>query len=368
MNGFDFLDLVIGLIFIYLIYSIAASTLWEIFVNAAHLKGNMLRKWITSNFKELNDPETGDNKILDHPMISLLHYPIIKGNPMTWFRKKDQKKPVSQGNKPTYISASTFTDVLVDLVTRDPEVPLGTIDVNINTFRNQLIQTKFLPDGLKSVFLGYINEASGSLQKAKDKIAAWYEEAQDRLIGSYKKNLQMWIFLISALLVVSTNADTFNLVSYLYNNDNAREALATKASLLVQDPAIVNLIERINTTKVDEAMQKDKQAIVEELKMDVARLDSLRAELQQDNIPIGWNQTELSVLKKMTDHKFVWYLKKIIGLLITILAVALGSPFWFDVLSKLSNLRSSGKKPEPSDEEKTKNETGEVTLRVSGKN
>jgi hypothetical protein len=354
MNGFDFLDLVIGLIFIYLIYSIAASTLWEIFVNAAHLKGNMLRKWIMSNFKELNYSNSEKNRILEHPMITLLHYPIIEGNILTWIKRifSHSEKSGGSKNKPAYISSKTFTDVLVDLVTRDPEVALGTIEVNMNTFRNNLIKTKYLPEGIKSVFLGYINEASGSLQKVKEKIAAWYEEAQDRLIGSYKKNLQMWIFLISAILVGSTNADTFNLVSYLYNNDNAREALATKASLLVQDSAIVNLIVKIDNSVADSALKRDDKAIIDQLNRNVARLDSLNAELKQSNIPIGWKISEPG---KPKNPDIFWYLRKIAGLLITTLAVALGSPFWFDVLSKLSNLRSSGKKPEIVTEEATAN-------------
>jgi hypothetical protein len=32
----------------------------------------------------------------------------------------------------------------------------------------------------------------------------------------------------------------------------------------------------------------------------------------------------------------------LLGWLITLLAVSLGAPFWFDVLTKVSNLRSSG--------------------------
>jgi hypothetical protein len=36
---------------------------------------------------------------------------------------------------------------------------------------------------------------------------------------------------------------------------------------------------------------------------------------------------------------------KIVGLLLTAVALTLGAPFWFDLLSKLVKLRSSGDKP-----------------------
>ncbi len=40
------------------------------------------------------------------------------------------------------------------------------------------------------------------------------------------------------------------------------------------------------------------------------------------------------------------WLVKLIGLLLTGAAVSLGVPFWFDVLNKVVNLRSVGKRPD----------------------
>ena len=36
---------------------------------------------------------------------------------------------------------------------------------------------------------------------------------------------------------------------------------------------------------------------------------------------------------------------KLIGWIITILAISLGAPFWFDILNKVASIRSSGTKP-----------------------
>jgi hypothetical protein len=41
----------------------------------------------------------------------------------------------------------------------------------------------------------------------------------------------------------------------------------------------------------------------------------------------------------------VW-VKKIVGLLMSVVALTLGAPFWFDVLNRLVNVRTSGNRPD----------------------
>jgi hypothetical protein len=133
----------------------------------------------------------------------------------------------------------------------------------------------------------------------------------------------------------------------LYNNDEARAEIATRASLFVQDSSIVNLISRIDTTSGDSAFQRDHKQIVAHLNKQVVTLKTLNTELKENSIPIGWHHNVLDEQEKPENPKLlmIWYLRKFFGLLITVLAVGLGSPFWFDILSKLANLRSTGKKP-----------------------
>jgi hypothetical protein len=58
---------------------------------------------------------------------------------------------------------------------------------------------------------------------------------------------------------------------------------------------------------------------------------------------LGWTHEDLNGLLKgdawrMLDILFGWSL--------TIVAVSMGAPFWFDFLNKLMNVRNAGKKPE----------------------
>ena len=63
-------------------------------------------------------------------------------------------------------------------------------------------------------------------------------------------------------------------------------------------------------------------------------------------LPIGWSSNP-------NDPRYFgypelspgWVFYKLFGLLISVLAVSLGAPFWFDTLSKFVNLRSAGTPP-----------------------
>jgi hypothetical protein len=52
---------------------------------------------------------------------------------------------------------------------------------------------------------------------------------------------------------------------------------------------------------------------------------------------------------------WLWLGGKVPGLLITILAISLGAPFWFDVLQKFTNFRAAGQRPKSTE---TPAETG----------
>jgi len=345
MNDLEFLDLVIGLIFIYLIYSIAASTLWEMFVNISHLRANNLRDWILNNFHFFNYEKDSSDKKKKIITNKILNHPMVRGM---------VKNPEVPGKNPSYISSKVFADVVLDLMVNHDA---GTENnpwkyVDINTLRNSLETSKIVPQNFKNTLLQYISEASGDLQKVKDKLGTWYDEAQERLMGSYKKHLQVWIFVISTVLVCGTNADTLKLVTYFYNNDDAREAIANKASIFIQDSSIVKLVTKIDSTTFNSASKRDQKELVAKVNEKITTLKNLNEELIKNSIPIGWNNEDIKSYKNALD-----YIKKIVGLLLSILAVSMGSPFWFDILNKLVSLRSSGNKPKTVAEDAKAKET-----------
>ena len=65
------------------------------------------------------------------------------------------------------------------------------------------------------------------------------------------------------------------------------------------------------------------------------RIRQTLGNLEQLGIPLGWQ----------AKPKNEEWPNKLIGLLLTTFAISLGAPFWFDILNKVINLRSSGKAP-----------------------
>ena len=72
---------------------------------------------------------------------------------------------------------------------------------------------------------------------------------------------------------------------------------------------------------------------------------SALGQLDQLELPIG--------LPYLVDHArnaphgaFVYLVMRVLGILFTGLALALGAPFWFDMLNRLINLRTTGPAPE----------------------
>lgn len=337
MKGLEFLDLVIGLIFIYLIYSIACSTLWEMLANLTSLRGKTLLEWFRKNFdKEIQVEKADGEKAGGVKRLGdeILNHPLIQG-------LSNAKNKI-----PSYIPSWVFSDVLMDLIFNErADKNKSVSSLEINSFKEKLSNTTILPDGLRRIFLQYLIE-TGSLQQTKDKISKWFDDAQERLIGSYKKHLQIWIMGIALLLVGFTNADTISLATYFYNNDYARESVANKAELLLQDSVIINRVAQIRAYNTDSVTGQSKKKIVARLDANVKTLEKLNDELSDTKIPLGWG------IEKNEPFGTWWYIKKIGGLLLTVFAVSMGAPFWFDVLNKITSLRSTGNKPKTLQEEK----------------
>jgi hypothetical protein len=62
---------------------------------------------------------------------------------------------------------------------------------------------------------------------------------------------------------------------------------------------------------------------------------------------IGWNEAQIQQLlhPKGFWQGFARWCVKLLGWIISAIAVTLGAPFWFDLLSMFINIRNAGKKP-----------------------
>ena len=156
----------------------------------------------------------------------------------------------------------------------------------------------------------------GALPDARDiekRVGDWFDDMMQRATGAYKRWMNVFSLLLGLTLAVAFNCDTIHF-----------------ADSVAKSPAL-----RAQIIKVAEDVTKrcaggdDKPGVTEAECSNARRnLDALQT------LPIGGS-------RNITFYA-------IAGWLITGFAVSLGAPFWFDLLSKFMNVRSSFKAQEQS--------------------
>ncbi len=337
MSGLGFLDLVIGLIFIYFLLSIVVSIALEIRSRAKRLRAENLEAWLKDTFEK----EGLADKLLDHDLIKTL---------------------VKKGRKPSYIPDENFVDALLDIVNQEGG---GDSTYTVESLKSTLAKSQVLPEDLKRSMLQGISEAETKARKfieakkeevidelteLKDGMAKWFDNCMDRIGGTYRNMQQKWLLGFSFVVVIFFNADTIELSKYLYNNKDVRDALVEQASRSTQDSLTLAFYTEIMANEEPDSivLKSDDMALIREIKSSVHNLEEVNKQLEQLNLPIGWS-TDANALNtlpwKKEGNPILNVLLKLIGLAITGFAVSMGSPFWFDILNKLVNMKSTGAKP-----------------------
>ena len=250
-----------------------------------------------------------------------------------------------QSNKwPSYIPSETFAKVLLDLVrteTGDSLPAPGTA----NAARELEATIKKIPnEAVRNALLAAVGITTRSIEDVQKEIESWFNNTMERVSGWYKQWSQMWILAIGALLTILLNVD----------------AIAVGRSLW-QDPALRATLVQAAQKEVDEAAQREAQkkiAAGEPVGQDPnagwKRVKETASRVSELGVPVGWDSDDARSVPRTSgpDARPVrdWLLKAL-GWLITILAVSLGAPFWFDILNRFMIVRSTVRPKEKSPEE-----------------
>jgi len=244
-----------------------------------------------------------------------------------------------------------------------------------------LLTLKGLQEINEPLFSKAINTVIASVEKVEDvekALEGWFDRQMVRMTDEYKRNITLLSFFIGLVLALILNADALQISRSLFDDPSLRAALMVAAQNAVergtaQEPQLTPE----TTPPPDEAGQDTNSASAQVVDPDdpVANIALTAAELQRLveqfmnlNLPISWENTalEASVDCSKTGDEFptecdnmrnFWLFwdgrdrnpnfatmlaRKIIGLLITTLAIAQGAPFWFELLNRLVRGRASG--------------------------
>lgn len=292
------LSIIIGIVFVLLLFSLLATTVMEVVSGLLTLRGksliNVLRSMLGDTFAE---------EFIQHPYYKQMGE---KASFLRFLRPKTLP--------PSYLRPGTFSGILLD-------------QTNIYDGEDIKEALERLPEGrLKQVLIFLYQEAQGDVERFRMKVEEWYTEVMERASEWYVNNIRSWLIFIGFVIAIIFNVDVVNIYSTLSTNAAFRDFLADAATQYVQtQPAPRDL---------------DSALINPDLQAARARLDSLitnNIAALRSPLGIGWDNIKWPSEEERTH----WWILKLVGWLTTALAISLGAKFWYDLLKQLVNFRGN---------------------------
>lgn len=213
--------------------------------------------------------------------------------------------------------------------------PLGNIEAAL----------KRMPEGhTKETLLVLVDKTRREVAEVEHQAEAfrrnledWFNDAMDRVGGWYKRWTQRVLLILATLLVLASNADTVMLVQQLSTNSALRASLVAAAG------------EAVKTLPPPGGAESGSAGPDSRAKREDTPIQYVLKQTQSLQLPVGWSldpgDPRYFHSAEFSPDFARWAFYKIFGLLISVLAISMGAPFWFDTLSKFVNLRGAGPPP-----------------------
>ena len=271
------IEVAIGLVFCYASISVISSSLYEAFASMVKLRARSLLDGVKAL---LNDPGfTGlARDVYQHALVNPLSSGAVEGA-LT-------PAAAMPATRPSYIEPRAFAIALIDTIQKTPE-----------GFQHLRERIDGLQDRqLRTLLQGIWDRADGKIENIEGALAHWFDAGMNRVSGAYKRQAQLFTFLIALVIAGAFNVDSFHLFKTLWLHPGAAASIGAGS-----------------------ANGGAKQA-----------LDALFT------LPVGWDHAPESAGAGLLLF---------CGWLVTAISVLFGAPFWFDLLQRLVNLRGTGRKP-----------------------
>jgi hypothetical protein len=146
-------------------------------------------------------------------------------------------------------------------------------------------------------------------------IEHWFTSAMDSVSRGYRRHTHAWLALIGLAVTIAMNADSIRMTAVMLGNPAIRDAAALSAEHSVAEPP--------------------------------ANVQHAVAQLRSFGMPIGWSgETRDNSLPwkspwtgNLWNNAFLLVRWHWAGWLITVAAITLGAPFWFDLMKRIVAVR-----------------------------
>jgi hypothetical protein len=325
LTGYTPLDIGIGLAFVYLLFSILCSGVQEAIAGVLDLRARALEDGLRKLLNDDGSEGTGGAPVAVRAVTppgatagapgapaakppsladEVLGHGLVRG-----LYTEPSRLALGRSRRgPSYISPSNFALALLDVVAPGPASdPIAEV--------RQQIELADIPAGPKNALLAMARGAIEDRDHLRTLIEGWFNGAMERVSEWYRRNAQLVICILSLLVAVGLNVNTIGIAERLEKDNTLRAAVVAQASKSSLEPG----------AKLEAVVNKIGQ-------------------VQKLGLPIGWNKASGDPVHAGFDS-FGEAVRTLGGWMLTWIALSLGTPFWFGLLGKLTNLRSSGSPP-----------------------
>lgn len=320
MFGSEVLDVAIGLVFIYLVLSLVCSAACELIESFLKRRAMFLERGLQELLNDKTDSGLV-SRIYNHPLVNSLFH----GN----------YQPGRKANLPSYIPPAMFSLALMDIIglcgsNANAAGPVAlslpaTANLTPESIRGTILANASFSPRVAQALLALADSAGYDLTKMRLNIETWYNSSMDRVSGWFKRRSHMVVLMLGFLIALAINADTISITNSLATDKALRASLTSAATEASKTPPSEN----------SNSFQDDIQQI------------------RSAGLPLGWTRASTD-LRRMPETLPGW-LMKLLGIVLTTLAISLGGPFWFDTLNRFMVVRSTVKPSEKSPDEPAKN-------------
>jgi len=307
MFGSQALETAIGLALLFFILALAASQIVELLSRTVQKRAKDLERAIGGllvGSVNANGKPKGHEEALREFRGTVVYDAVMAGCGPTLIRRSQRK--------PSYMSAKLFADAAVELLVDEADN---------NKLKDDLDKT--VP-GLVRLVTPVLRSGEASVLKVKVHLERTFDEVMDRAEGAYKRWVTLVLFIVGLLVAFSVNASAYDVARDLWKDPVTRATVTAAASNAVGAGGGADKIK-----SVADASET----------------------LTQLSLPVGWSQKHKckfwnqGCVAPEKPGGVLSHAATIAGWLVTALLLMLGAPFWFDLLARLTSLRSSGTKP-----------------------
>jgi hypothetical protein len=325
LSGLPAVDVVIGLAFLFFLLATACSAINELIASALGWRAKTLEDGVRSLLNEpsvrkgVGDwfrsaigrvPKTVGERKVDETTpppgdltTAVFEHWGVQGlvrNPASKWRRR---------RRPSYLPPRALSQAVVDTLARLAPVAAGqqgertpweVADRELLARVNAALAGPKFPAA--PVLKKAAADAFGDVERFRKNVEGAFDDAMTRAQGWYKRKVQVVLVILGIGLAVGLNVDAVHVGTRLWKDPALRSAVAARAGQASEDAGTV-------ADTVDQVQQLD--------------------------LPLGWGSGNAPQGK-------LGAVGSIPGWIITIAALTLGAPFWFDVLSRLARVRGSG--------------------------